>query len=128
MMTKKQAIVPTIAAVLVTAVLCITAFSIPWVSAAMYGDLDRNGELTSGDVRIMMRYMVGEPLSAQQYAQADLDGNKRVNTADAKLVLSAIAYGQSLADLPTTTTTVVTTTTTLPSLDDEGYYDEIVKP
>lgn len=96
-------------------------------SAQIVGDVNQNDALDSDDVRVMMKYMVGNrPLSAEERVIADCDGDGRVNTRDIRRVLSAITSDEPLSTLPTTTTT--TTTTTRPSLDDEGYYDDVVKP
>ncbi len=98
-------------------------------ASEMYGDLDRDGTLTSADVRAVLRYMVGErSLTAEEFRIADHDGNKRVDTLDGRYILQVITLDQTPSAMATTTTTVATTTTTKPSLDDEGYYDEIVRP
>ena len=103
-------------------------------SAQIFGDLDRNDTLTSADIRIMLRYMVGgRTLTAEEFSLADYDGNKRVDTLDARYVLQVLALDYAPSTMATTTTTtttttMTTTTTTRPSLDDDGYYDDVVRP
>ncbi len=111
----------------------IVSLSLSAVSASssslIIGDLDRNGTVNSVDVRAMLRYMVGHgSLTAEQRLQADVDGNNRIDTADARAVLAMIVWDKKPVTISTTTTTIVTTTTTAPSLDGDGYYDDVIKP
>ena len=107
----------------------LSVFTLTSSASQLLGDVDQNGKLNSADVRVMLHYMFGSrSFTAQERQIADCDGNGRIDTRDARYVLVVVTQGQTPSTLPTTTTTVVTTTTTKPSLDDEGYYDDIVKP
>ena len=106
-----------------------------WVSAESLtmGDLDRNGVADSRDARVMLRQITGtHPLDATGVKQADLNGNGRVDTSDVRILLQWTVDGTAVTaptiTVTTTTVTTPTTTTTRPSLDDEGYYDNVVKP
>ncbi len=121
---KKHALLLALTIVVLSAMLSVAVLSAP---SRILGDLDQNEQLNSTDIRLMLRYMVGgKSLTAEERLLADCDGNNRVDTQDVRYVLNVIAQNQTPSTLPTTTT--VTTTTTKPSLDDDGYYDEIVKP
>lgn len=117
-----MAVIAVLAVLLSVTVLTVSA-------SRIRGDVDRSGALSSSDVRTMMRYMLGNrSLSAEEWELADCDGNGRVDTLDARYVYATILSGETPATLPTTTTTVATTTTTKSPFDDDGYYDEVVKP
>ena len=98
------------------------------------GDPDRNGSLDTRDVRAVLMQIVGKrPLEATRLKQVDLNGDGRVDTLDARELLRWIAEGaaETAPTMTTTTaatTTTATTTTTRPSFDDEGFYDDVVKP
>ncbi len=110
---------------------CVSALT---PTSVIVGDLDRDARINSQDVRVMLVHIVGtRPLDALGMKQADINGDGKVNTIDAHALLKWIAYdAASTAPTITVTTTTVTTpsttTTTHPSIDDDGYYDDVVKP
>jgi len=53
-----------------------------------YGDVDKDGKVTSEDARLIMRYSVGlEKFTAEQVAIADINKDGKVTTEDARLAL-----------------------------------------
>ena len=116
------------AIVTVLAVL-LSALALTSSASQIRGDIDKNGKLNSVDIRLMLRYIVGNrSMTAEERTIADCDGNNRIDTQDARYVLNVITLDLTPSTLPTDTTTVVTTTTTRVPIDDDGYYDDIVKP
>ncbi len=123
---KRSVLLGIVSAVVLFTMLSVTVMSSP---SRILGDLDHDDRLTSADARVMLRYLVGcRSLTAEERLLADYDGNKRINTADVRCVLRALLSDDAPVTLPTTTTTTTVTTTTRPSLDEDGYYDDIVKP
>ena len=62
------------------------------VVSVMPGDVDLDGEVTSGDARIALRRSVGLEKfekGSKQYLAADVDGDGSVSSADARLILRA---------------------------------------
>lgn len=113
--------------------LMLTVF--PNAAVLTVGDLDRDGAASTDDARTVLRFVVGScSLTRQQYLIADCNGDGRADTTDACIILRAATGGETLpaASFATTSVstsvTVATTTTAAPSLDDDGYYDDIVKP
>ncbi|MBO4847932.1 MAG: Ig-like domain-containing protein [Clostridia bacterium] len=54
----------------------------------LMGDVDKNGEISSADALLLLRYVLGlQTLTNAQLAVADVDGNGVINTADALLIL-----------------------------------------
>ena len=94
--------------------------------APIKGDLNNNGKPDSADVRILLLHVVGDqPLDAARMKQADCNGDGRVNTLDARKI---IVWAPTETSETMATTTTTTTTATRPSLDNEGYSDDVVKP
>lgn len=112
--------------------LMLTVF--PKAAVLTVGDLDRDGAVSTDDARTILQFVVGEyTLTRQQYLIADCNGDGRTDTTDACIILRAAAQGDTLPAVSFATTAVstsvtVTTTTAAPSLDDDGFYDDIVKP
>ena len=112
---------------------CVSALT---TEPLIAGDLDRNGRITSYDIRLMLQHIVGtNRLDVIGMTQADVSGDGKVNTMDAHTVLTWIANDATqtaptitTTTTTTTTTTIPTTTTTRPPVDDDGYYDDVVKP
>ncbi|MBE6763290.1 MAG: hypothetical protein E7553_02900 [Ruminococcaceae bacterium] len=123
----KRLVIALIATILaLSMLLSVAALSSP---SLLLGDLDRDEQLRSTDIRLMLRYLVGYgSLTADERLIADCDGNNRVDTLDVRYVLQVMTMDRTPSTVTVTTTTVATTTTTKPSLDDDGYYDEVVKP
>ncbi len=59
-------------------------------SAALYGDIDGDGDVSSADARDVLRYTIGAcVLSAEQLVLADYTGDGEVTSADARDILRA---------------------------------------
>lgn len=105
--------------ILIALLLCAVRL-LPHTTADVGGDIDGDGSLTTADARAILQYIVGTVvLDEHQLTVADYNVDGIITTADARDVLITVIT-------PTTTTTV--TTTTRPSLDNEGYYDQVFKP
>ncbi len=116
----------TLAVIVLSVLLSVTALSSP---ARLLGDLDRNDRLDSADIRLFLRYTVGErSLTASDRTIADCDGNGRIDTRDARYVLQVITEGQTPSTVTTLAPTTTTTIPTKPPLDSDGYYDDLIKP
>ena len=84
-----------------TAVALLVSLCIPFHSAAarFYGDVDRNGTVSTADVRSLLWYTVGkEALDGEQLSLADYNEDGEVSSADARAMLLAITAGT--ADKP----------------------------
>ncbi|MBQ4618185.1 MAG: hypothetical protein IJB27_07435 [Clostridia bacterium] len=92
------------------------------------GDMDGDGKLTTYDVRDLMCRMIGGTITAEERALMDCDGNNKLDTRDARTALRVVTGLNAPVTVVTTTTTVATTTTTKPDLDDDGFYDDVIKP
>ncbi len=102
-----------------TTLLCVCVM--PDTRAAVLGDIDQNGALDSRDARLLLSHIVkSDPLPADKTALADCRADGVLDTND--------VYEMLLFIMGIKTAPAVTTTTTRPSLDDDGYYDQIVKP
>ena len=109
--------------VLVSALCVTTATAQP----LMMGDIDQSGKVDSGDMRLVLRHIIGvQPLEVSAMKQADCNGDGKINTIDVHMMMEWSSSGETVPTLPTTPTTAPTTSN--PSWDDDGYYDEIVKP
>ena len=54
----------------------------------MYGDIDGDGQITSKDALLVLRYKQGkEKLTKEQLAIADVNGDFKVNISDANSIL-----------------------------------------
>ncbi len=54
----------------------------------LLGDIDNDGQITSGDARLALRFSVAlETPTAEQYVRADVDGNATVSASDAREIL-----------------------------------------
>ena len=61
----------------------ITFSKFPVVTTIRYGDLDRNGNLESADLALLLRYSVGvKSFDNDQLLAADLNGNESIESVD----------------------------------------------
>lgn len=72
-----------------------TAVAVTEESAAedtlLKGDVNGDGAITSGDARMLLRYVVGQSaFSEPQLAAGDVNGDGSVTSADARAVLMAL--------------------------------------
>ncbi len=82
MKTTKRSVCLTMILTLICAIGCMFTAT----AAALLGDVDGNGKVTSADARLILRYSARlESMSDEKVA--DIDRNGRVNSADARLAL-----------------------------------------
>lgn len=137
-MSKKRSFPAVIAVLMLLAIvcsLCGTAVATQpaqqqqEVAPLIVGDINRNAQIDSDDIRLILRHIVGtRGLDASRMPQADVNGDGKVNTIDVSIVMDWIVNGETDTAPTLPTTTVPTTTTTAPNVDDDGYYDDVVKP
>ena len=66
---------------------------VPVVERGMLGDVNRNGFLDTGDVTLILRYIVGLPIPPEcqpVYPIGDMNNNHRIDTGDGTLILRKI--------------------------------------
>ena len=61
------------------------------VTVYMYGDVNRNGKVTTVDAKQILQYLAGGTLDNEQLLLADVNGNGSVTTVDAKWILEYLA-------------------------------------
>ena len=77
-------------ATLLAAVMALSAAAIPAFAAGKLGDVDNDGEITSGDARLALRASVQlESLTPEMQQRADIDKNGEVESSDARMILRA---------------------------------------
>ncbi len=80
-----------VCAALTMAMFCVGTTA---ASAAIYGDMNGDGVISTSDARDVLRYGIGNiELSASQVALADYNGDGKVDTADARDILIASIEG-----------------------------------
>lgn len=111
------------------------------------GDADENGKINIKDATLVQKFVAGLlDLSGQAQKLADVDANGKVNVKDATLIQKFVAglvngfpadsqpETQSPAEsIPETTHTTPIASApaqqaTKPSVDDDGYFDVIIRP
>ena len=91
------------AAILIFAMML--SFCMP-VSAAYFGDVDRNGKITASDARTILRVSAKlEGLDADRFVYADVNGDGKIAAADARSVLRMSAQIEDLKEIPSDTET-----------------------
>ncbi len=76
--------------VILAALMMLSALPVSTAFAFVLGDVDGDGEPTSSDARLALRYSVHlEELNAEQLKAADVDLDSTVTSSDARLILRA---------------------------------------
>ena len=96
---KKNSFFAVLAAVLVMAV-TLSFLVLPSFASRKLGDVDGDGDITSGDARLALRASVKlENLDAEATLAADVDDDTFITSADARLILRASVKLESLPDV-----------------------------
>lgn len=65
----------------------------------LLGDVDCNDNLTVRDIALCVSYIYGNENSAFNFVKADIDNNKKVNTADVSNIASQVLASNSISSL-----------------------------
>ena len=86
-------------ATLLAAVMALSAAAVfPASAAARLGDVDNDGEITSGDARLALRASVKlEEITPELIARADVDNDGEVEAEDARMILRAAVKLEDLS-------------------------------
>lgn len=86
-----------LATVLAT-MMALSAAALPASAAGKLGDVDNDGEITSGDARLALRGSVSlETVTPDFLARADIDKNGEVESSDARMILRASVQLEDLS-------------------------------
>jgi len=70
----------------------------PWITSVQYpllGDVSLNGEIHAYDASLILSYLIGDPLTAQQQAVADVTGVGGINAVDSYYILQYVVGGET---------------------------------
>ena len=85
-------------ATLLAAVMALSAAAIPVSAAGRLGDVDNDGEITSGDARLALRASVRlETVTPDMLQRADIDKNGEIESSDARMILRASVHLEDLS-------------------------------